>query len=94
MEEIKDIIKGGVKGVLALLPVGSVIMSIAQEVQEGILQRRFEDWKEKVDEKLKDLDEEMRADLADNDIFATVLLLSAQLAIKTNEQKGNTWQML
>lgn len=87
MEEIKDFVKGGVKGLLALLPAGSVFMSIVQEVQGGILQRRFEDWKDKVDEKLKDLDDKMRPDLANNEMFATVLLLSAQLAIKTNEQK-------
>lgn len=43
MEEIKDAVVGGVKGILATMPVGSVVMSIAQEVQNGILQRRFED---------------------------------------------------
>ena len=57
MEEIKDAVVGGVKGILATMPVGSVVMSIAQEVQNGILQRRFEDWKEKVDEKLGNLEE-------------------------------------
>lgn len=87
MEEIKDAVVGGVKGILATMPVGSVVMSIAQEVQNGILQRRFEDWKEKVDEKLGNLEEEIRHKLPDNEIFATVLLLSAQMAIKTNDEK-------
>ena len=40
MEEIKDAVVGGVKGILATMPVGSVVMSIAQEVQNGILESR------------------------------------------------------
>ena len=83
MEEIKDAVVGGVKGILATMPVGSVVMSIAQEVQNGILQRRFEDWKEKVDEKLGNLEEEIRHKLPDNEIFATVLLLSALIRNRT-----------
>lgn len=87
MSVTADIIKGTAKGVLSTIPGASVLVSIAEEVQGGILQERFDDWKESVELRLQMLTDMQLQQLPRNDIFATVLLLSAQYAIKTNKAK-------
>ena len=44
-----NIIKGTAKGVLSTIPGASILVSIAEEIHGGILQERFDDWKESVD---------------------------------------------
>ena len=82
-----DIIKGTAKGVLSTIPGASILVSIADEIQGGILQERFDDWKESVELRLRMLTDMQLEQLPRNEIFATVLLLSAQYAIKTNKVK-------
>ena len=82
-----DILKGTAKGIVSTIPGGSILVSIVDEIQNGIFQNRFNEWKEAVDERLDRLEETIINKLPKNDIFATVLLLSAQLALKTNKQK-------
>lgn len=82
-----DILKGTAKGIISTIPGGSILVSIVDEIQNGIFQNRFNEWKEAVDERLDRLEETIINKLPKNEIFATVLLLSAQLALKTNKQK-------
>ncbi len=82
-----DILKGTAKGIVSTIPGGSILVSIVDEIQNGIFQNRFNEWKEAVDERLDRLEETIINKLPKNEIFATVLLLSAQLALKTNKQK-------
>ena len=48
-----NIIKGTVKGVLSTIPGASILVSIAEEIHGGILQERFDDWKESVELRLR-----------------------------------------
>lgn len=82
-----NIIKGTAKGVLSTIPGASILVSIAEEIHGGILQERFDDWKESVELRLRMLTDMQLKQLPKNEIFATVLLLSAQYAIKTNKAK-------
>lgn len=72
---------------LSTIPGVSILVSIADEVQGGILQERFDDWKESVELRLRMLTDMQLEQLPRNEKFATVLLLSAQYAIKTNKVK-------
>ncbi len=82
-----DAFKGTVKGIVSTIPGGSILVSITEEIQNGIFQNRFEEWKKNVEERLVHLEDEVLNKLPQNDIFATVLLISAQLALKTNQEK-------
>ena len=48
-----NIIKGTAKGVLSTIPGASILVSIAEEIHGGILQERFDDWKESVELRLR-----------------------------------------
>lgn len=84
---VKDGIVGTAKGLVSTIPGGSILVSIADEIQNGIFQNRFKEWKEAVEERLGKLEDDAINSLPDNEIFATVLLISAQLALKTNKEK-------
>ena len=87
MDISDNLIKGTAKGIISTIPGGSILVSIADEIQNGIFQNRFNEWKDDVEERLDRLEESVIKNLPKNDLFATVLLLSAQLALKTNREK-------
>lgn len=85
---LTDIVKGAAKvGASWLVPGSSPFVSILDELRSGEFQRRFEDFQEKVDEQLKMMKEVQLQQLKDNQLFATVLYIAGQLALKTNEIK-------
>jgi hypothetical protein len=85
---LTDIVKGTAKvGASWLVPGSSPFISILDELRSGEFQRRFEDFREKVDEQLKMMKEVQLQQLKDNQLFATVLYIAGQLALKTNEIK-------
>ena len=85
---LTDIVKGAAKvGASWLVPGSSPFISILDELGSGEFQRRFEDFQEKVDEQLKMMKEVQLQQLKDNQLFATVLYIAGQLALKTNEIK-------
>lgn len=86
---IEDGFVGTVKGVISTIPGASILVSAYEEMQSGIYKRRMDEWKEAVEERLGKLENDVVNSLPHNDIFATVLLISAQLALKTNKQKAN-----
>lgn len=84
---VKNALKGTAKGVISTIPGASLLVCIADEIQNGIFQERFNEWKETVEERLGELENSVIKELPRNDLFATVLLISAQLALKTNKLK-------
>ena len=85
---IEDGFVGTVKGVISTIPGASILVSAYEEMQSGIYKRRMDEWKEAVEERLGKLENDVVNSLPNNDIFATVLLISAQLALKTNKEKA------
>lgn len=85
---IEDGFVGTVKGVISTIPAASILVSAYEEMQSGIYKRRMDEWKEAVEERLCKLENDVINSLPNNDIFATVLLISAQLALKTNKEKA------
>lgn len=80
--------KGAMKaGVSWLVPGSSPFISILDELRSGEYQRRFEDYQEKVDEQLRMMKDVQLQQLKDNQMFATVMYIAGQLALKTNETK-------
>ena len=85
---LSDLVKGAAKaGASWLVPGSSPFISILDELRSGEYQRRFEDFKEKVDEQLRMLKDVQLQQLKDNQMFATVMYIAGQLALKTNETK-------
>ena len=87
MSIVKNALKGSAKGLISTIPGGSLLISIVDEIQNGIFQERFDEWKETVEERLGELEDSVINELPRNELFATVLLISAQLALKTNKLK-------
>ena len=80
--------KGAIKaGASWLVPGSSPFISILDELRSGEYQRRFEDYQQKVDEQLRMLKDVQLQQLKDNQMFATVMYIAGQLALKTNEAK-------
>ncbi len=88
VNKIEDGFVGTVKSVISTIPGVSILVSTYEEMQTGIYKRRMEEWKEAVEERLGKLENDVVNSLPDNEIFATVLLISAQLALKTNKVKA------
>ena len=85
--KIEDVFVGTVKGVVSTIPGASILASAYEEMHSGIYKRRMDEWKAAVEERLSKLENDVINGLPNNDIFATVLLISAQLALKTNKEK-------
>ena len=76
-------VKGAAKaGASWLVPGSSPFISILDELRSGEYQRRFEDFKEKVDKELRMLKDVQLQQLKDNHMFATVMYIAGQLALK------------
>lgn len=85
---LSDIIKGTAKvGASWLVPGCSPLITILDELRTGEYQRRLDDFKDKVDEQLTMIKDVQLQQLKDNQLFATVLYIAGQLALKTNETK-------
>ena len=88
MTVISDMFKGVAKaGASFLIPGSSPLISILDELRNGEFLRRFEDFQNKTDDRLRMLTDVQLQQLKDNQLFATVLYITGQLALKTNESK-------
>lgn len=83
----KDVIAGTVKGALSITPVTSFFLQVFESTKAGVLKRRFEQWQEEVEKKLSALSEQILSSLGENDSFATTLIKSTELAVKTSSKK-------
>ena len=84
---IGDITKGIVKGGASLIPGSSLFFSIIDELRSGEYKHRIDDLESKVNEQLSMMKNVQLQQLKDNQLFATVLYIAGQLALKTNETK-------
>lgn len=85
---LSDLVKGAVKvGGEWFIPGSSPLITLFDELRTGTYQRRFDDFKDKVDEQLKMIKDVQLQQLKDNQLFATVLYIAGQLALKTSETK-------
>ena len=85
---ISDLAKGVVKGGTSLfIPGSSLFLSIIDELKSGEFKRRFEDFQAKVDDQFKMMKDVQLQQLKDNQLFATILYIAGQLALKTSETK-------
>lgn len=87
MSEANDFAFGTVKAVLSTIPGLSSFMTIWEEIKYGEYKRRLEEFMSSVDSKLNMLTDMQLNSLKSNQLFATVLLISGQLAMKTNDEK-------
>ena len=85
---LSDLVKGAAKaGASWFVPGSSPLIFILDELRSSEYQRRFNDFKEKVDEQLRMMKDVQLQQLKDNQMFATVMYIAGQLALKTNETK-------
>lgn len=86
--KIEDGFVGSIKGIASTIPGVSIIMSAVSEMRTGIFKQRLEDWQRLVDERLSKLENTVVNNLPQNEKFATVMLTSAQLSLKTDKIKS------
>ena len=86
--KIEDGFVGSIKGIASTIPGVSIIMSAVSEMRTGIFKQRLEDWQRLVDERLSKLENTVVNNLPQNGTFATVMLTSAQLSLKTDKIKS------
>lgn len=85
---LSDLVKGAAKaGASWFVPGSSPFIFILDELRSSEYQRRFDDFKEKVDEQLRMMKDVQLQQLKDNQMFATVMYIAGQLALKTSETK-------
>lgn len=78
---------GSMKGIASTIPGVSIVMSAVNEMQTGIYRQRLEEWQRLVEERLSKLENTVVNNLPQNGTFATVMLISAQLSLKTDNIK-------
>lgn len=85
-----DMVKGATRvGISWFVPGSSPLITILDELRSGEYQRRFDDFKDKVDEQFAMIKDIQLQQLKDNQLFATVIYIAGQLALKTNEKNGS-----
>ena len=84
---IKDTAIGLGKGILSSIPGGSLFICVIEEVQSGVFHRKQEIWKSMVEERLQNLENQVKHNLGNNETFASVLITASRLAQISNEKK-------
>lgn len=82
-----DVIEGVAKTVLSEVPYLKYFTQVVDSIKGNVLQRRYEQWQEKVGKRISELSQEVSSKLGENDSFATMLIKATELASKTNEKK-------
>lgn len=85
--QCKDIVKGTFEATLEQVPVVNFFYSAFSKIKGGSLQRRYESWQEMVGERLSALESTVFDTLGNNETFATALLKTTELAVKSNAKK-------
>ncbi len=83
----RDLVEATAKGVLSAIPCASSFLQAVDTIKTNVIQRRFESWKQMVDERLSALEESQREAVYSDDCFATALMRATQMAAETNEEK-------
>lgn len=82
-----DVIEGVAKTVLSEVPYLKYFTQVVDSIKGNVLQRRYEQWQEKVGKRISELSQEVSSKLGENDSFATMLIKATELASKTNGKK-------
>lgn len=82
-----DVIEGVAKTVLSEVPYVKYFTQVVDSIKGNVLQRRYEQWQEKVGKRISELSQEVSSKLGENDSFATMLIKATELASKTNGMK-------
>ena len=83
----RDIVEATAKGVLSAIPYTSSFLQAFDTVKTNVIQRRFESWKQMLDERRSKLEESRREAVFSDDCFATALMRATQMAAETSEEK-------
>ena len=82
-----DVIESVVKSVLSEVPYVKFYIQAIDSIKGNVLQRRCEQWQEKVGKRLSEISQDVSLKLGNNDSFATMLIKATELASKTNGKK-------
>ena len=82
-----DVIESVVKSVLSEVPYVKFYIQAIDSIKGNVLQRRYEQWQEKVGKRLSEISQDVSLKLGNNDSFATMLIKATELASKTNGKK-------
>lgn len=82
-----DVVKGVIEATVAQVPFANFFQKAVESIKGNVLQRRYERWQAQVEERLSELEETVRANLGDNESFATTLIKATELAAQTNTIK-------
>ena len=92
--KVGDVVESVFKGVVSVvegavspIPVLSPLMQAVADIKGNALKRRYEKWQEEVNNRLGQLEDNVRQNLGDNDSFATTLIKATELAAQTNTIK-------
>lgn len=85
--KVRDLVEATAKGALSAIPYASSFLQAVDTIKTNVIQRRFESWKQMVDERLSALEESQREAVFSDDCFATVLMRATQMAAETSEEK-------
>ena len=84
---INDIVEIVGKTALSTIPVGGALVTAVYDTVKGnVLQKRQEKWKSVVEERLSKLEATLE-DISQNDGFATTLIRTTELAMKTSKNE-------
>jgi hypothetical protein len=82
-----DVVEGVAKSILSETPYVKFFAQAVDSIKGNVLQRRYEQWQEKVGKRLSEISQDVSLKLGNNDSFATMLIKATELASKTNGKK-------
>ena len=82
-----DVVQGVVEATVSQVPFANFFQKAVESIKGNVLQRRYEIWQAQVEERLSELEENVRENLGDNESFATALIKATELAAQTNTIK-------
>lgn len=83
-----DVVKGAIAGIASQIPYVGAFAQAVESVRGNVLQRRYKQWQELVEDRLTRLEDKLIQSLGDNDSFATALLKATELAAQTSTIKS------
>lgn len=86
-DKLKTLFINGAQVVTSMLPnpIGAVFNALLNDIKDSIYQKRLEKWQSIVIERLSHLENELDS-IVNNEIFATAILKTSQLAIQTQSE--------
>ncbi len=86
-ELLNEITEIGAKTLLSVIPIGGTLLTcIWDSIKANSANRRLEDWKKQVEEKLCDLNLTVD-DIGNNELFASAMMKATDIALKTAEDE-------